>query len=158
MRVLCISDTHGRPPAPRTLPPADILIHAGDATMRGSPDEWADFKAWLANCPHPHKVFLPGNHDVHCPTYLGPNVQIAHDTLIEIGEVTMWGWSGSAWHDEGEPVTRPGPRSWAHWCTDEEQAGGLARMPEGLDILITHTPPLGILDRTARGPRVGCPS
>jgi Icc-related predicted phosphoesterase len=31
-----------------------------------------------------------------------------------------------------------------------------ALIPEGTDVLITHGPPFGILDWTARGERVGC--
>jgi len=32
-----------------------------------------------------------------------------------------------------------------------------AKIPKNLDILITHGPPFGILDRTTRGVNAGCP-
>ena len=33
-----------------------------------------------------------------------------------------------------------------------------SRIPEDVEILVTHTPPRGILDRTRRGKRAGCPT
>ncbi len=40
IRVVCISDTHGKMgKALRSIPDGDILIHAGDFTQRGHGDE-----------------------------------------------------------------------------------------------------------------------
>ena len=63
-RIVCISDTHGlhRKVA---VPEGDLLIHAGDFMRTGtSLEEIADFKDWLGEQPHPHKIVVAGNHDL----------------------------------------------------------------------------------------------
>ena len=62
MRVVLVSDTHNRHAA-IAVPDGDLLVHAGDATSRGTPQEVAAFNAWLLRLPHRHKVFIAGNHD-----------------------------------------------------------------------------------------------
>ncbi|OAQ62886.1 phosphoesterase [Pochonia chlamydosporia 170] len=61
IRIVCISDTHNRQP---TIPPGDVLIHAGDLTENGSFDEVQAGVTWLSSQPHKYKVFVAGNHDV----------------------------------------------------------------------------------------------
>ncbi|TDL25473.1 hypothetical protein BD410DRAFT_886723 [Rickenella mellea] len=58
--VVCISDTHNSTPI---VPPGDILIHAGDLTERGTPDELRSAVQWVASLPHPVKIVVAGNHD-----------------------------------------------------------------------------------------------
>ena len=60
MRIVCISDTHLEHP---DIPDGDVLLHAGDATFQGRPEEIRTFNAWFAALPHRHKVFVAGNHD-----------------------------------------------------------------------------------------------
>lgn len=157
MRILCISDTHGQPPDPASLPDVDVLIFAGDATMRGRVDEWARFAAWLGAVPARAKVVLDGNHDPGRPP-LGPGVINPHGQEIDALGLRVWGWAGSSFRDPGRPMRdEQGPRWWAHWKSDRAQTAALEAMPEGLDILVTHTPPAGILDECPAG-RVGCPA
>lgn len=42
MTILHISDTHSLHHQLQHLPPADILVHSGDFTLRGSEDEAHD--------------------------------------------------------------------------------------------------------------------
>ncbi|KAG6005671.1 hypothetical protein E4U21_007787 [Claviceps maximensis] len=69
IRIVCISDTHNKQP---TLPPGDILIHAGDLTENGSFEEVQRGLRWLSSQPHRYKVFVAGNHDV-----------LFHDAFLE---------------------------------------------------------------------------
>ena len=62
MKIVCISDTHNRH-AELRLPLGDVLIHAGDYSMRGHVAETEAFLGWFAAQPHPHKIFIAGNHD-----------------------------------------------------------------------------------------------
>ena len=63
MRIVCIADTHG-PHRQLEVPPADLLIHAGDFTFYSTPPSIvSDFDAWLGSLPHRHKVVVPGNHE-----------------------------------------------------------------------------------------------
>lgn len=61
IRIICISDTHNRTP---TLPPGDILVHAGDLTVHGTFDEVQLQLRWLSSQPHSHKIVIAGNHDI----------------------------------------------------------------------------------------------
>ncbi|CDO73139.1 hypothetical protein BN946_scf185007.g194 [Trametes cinnabarina] len=63
VRIVCISDTHSQHAKLGTLPDGDVLIHAGDLTHSGTPEELRDALQWLASQPHPHKLFIAGNHD-----------------------------------------------------------------------------------------------
>ncbi|MCB9714406.1 MAG: metallophosphatase domain-containing protein [Myxococcales bacterium] len=47
MRIVCISDTHGRH-ARLEVPPCDLPIHAGDATRRGRLEELRSALAWMS--------------------------------------------------------------------------------------------------------------
>lgn len=162
-RVLCISDTHNQHPEPAGLPEADVLVFAGDATLRGKAQEWARFWAWVeeVHAQVPHVVVVEGNHDVFpVPAPDGVHV-LCGGPVREVAGLRVWGWPGSAWRSEGERVGREAREidrgQWAHWQSDRAQAEALRALPEGLDILVTHTPPAGIGDRCAGG-RVGCPA
>ncbi|KAG6003768.1 hypothetical protein E4U43_000872 [Claviceps pusilla] len=61
VRIVCLSDTHNTRPS---VPPGDILIHAGDLTENGSFEEVQSGLRWLSSQPHRHKIFVAGNHDV----------------------------------------------------------------------------------------------
>lgn len=60
---VAISDTHNLHDR-LTLPFADVLLHAGDATLNGKLSEVERFVAWLSSLPHPTKIFCAGNHDL----------------------------------------------------------------------------------------------
>ena len=68
IRIVCISDTHNTHNSQPTLPHGDILIHAGDLTISGSQQEHDDVLSWLQSQPHPHKIFIAGNHDTFLAT------------------------------------------------------------------------------------------
>lgn len=55
MRIVCVSDTHGRHHL-TALPPGDVLIHAGDCTLDGSLEDIERFNDWLGTLNHlyPH--------------------------------------------------------------------------------------------------------
>merc|ERR550514_130323 len=57
-----ISDTHGHH-RKLTIPPGDVLIHAGDFTAFGREEHARDFNAWLGTLPHKHKIVVFGNHE-----------------------------------------------------------------------------------------------
>ena len=48
VRFVCISDTHGRTASiKRPIPAGDVLIHAGDITTYGHPQELNEFNTFL---------------------------------------------------------------------------------------------------------------
>jgi predicted phosphodiesterase len=151
VRIVCISDTHGRHDD-LVVPDGDVLIHAGDFTGRGEKAEVVAFSNWLAGLPHARKLVAAGNHDfafekrpsearswLTAATYL-------QDSGVTIDGVTFW---GSPWQ----------PRFF-DWAFNLDRGAPLAAkwalIPANTDVLVTHGPPHGILDRTSSGLHVGC--
>ncbi|KAI0672785.1 Metallo-dependent phosphatase [Trametes maxima] len=60
-RFVCISDNHSRA---FTVPPGDVLLHAGDLCRRGTFKDLQVTLDWLKKLPHPVKIFMAGNHDI----------------------------------------------------------------------------------------------
>lgn len=148
MRIVFLSDTHlidvvrGEP---LIVPDGDVVVHCGDALMRGSYDELKLFAQRFAALPHKNKVFVPGNHDVVLEENIEAalNIDWAHcliDRGLTIDGVKFW---GSPWQPEfcNWAFNLPrGPELKRHWDM----------IPEGTDVLVTHTPPMGVLDRVWR--------
>jgi Icc-related predicted phosphoesterase len=147
MRVVVVSDTHDNYPE---LPEGDLLIHCGDFSRDGGVEEIERAMCWLAEQPHRHKVVVPGNHDRALEgrsvwdglEWLGTRLLV--DRLVEIEGLKIY----------GSPWTLPW-QNFAFQRTEEELREIYARIPEGLDILVTHGPPYGVLDWTLRGDAIG---
>ena len=131
--ILHISDTHGAHRRIGELPAADVVVHSGDFTMTDSEAEAIDFLNWFCDLPHPHKIFICGNHD-EC-LYganidgLDSNVHYLCNSGVEIEGVKFY----------GVPM-------FIADCASERQDRNYAAIPDDTDVLITHTPPYGILD------------
>ena len=65
MKITFISDTHGKHHELTDALPkdTDLLIHAGDLSSMGRPQELENFLQWYDDLPIPNKVFIAGNHD-----------------------------------------------------------------------------------------------
>ncbi len=133
MKILHISDTHGSHRRIRSLPDADVLVHSGDFTINGSEQEALDFMDWFCDLPHPQKIFICGNHDdcLYSATIdgLDNNVHYLCNSGVEIEGLKCY----------GIPMFMDD-------CITDRQTKHYANIPEDTDILITHTPPFGILD------------
>ncbi|MCP9198692.1 metallophosphatase domain-containing protein [Gramella sp. GC03-9] len=150
MRLICLADTHNQH-RDLDLPEGDILIHAGDCTDGGSARESLDFLDWFSEQPHKHKILVPGNHDFffekeHHKDQIPENLHVLIGQSLEIKGIKFW----------GSPYT-PGM---ANWAFQRERGAELRshweQIPQDTQILITHTPPYGIMDDTARGLKLGC--
>lgn len=171
-RLVCLSDTHGqhgRLTGSFAVPDGDVLVFAGDACTSGTPEEWAAFCDWLGALPQTHKLVVAGNHDWPLQEsrpewdvsarYGSATVEAARRRLLEAGAVlledagfeavglTFW---GSPWvpffNDWAFNLPRGGPHL----------AEARRRVPTGLDVLVTHGPAFGVLDRTVVGDHAGC--
>lgn len=153
MRIVCVSDTHGRH-RDLTLPPGDLLVHAGDLTRRGRLDELEDFDRWLGSLDRAYrdKVVICGNHDFCFQEQpQAARARVTNAVYLEDGSATVGGLTvyGSPW--------QPWFGGWAfNLARGPDLAAVWAKIPAGTDILVTHGPPAGILDRTVRGEFVGC--
>jgi predicted phosphodiesterase len=161
-KIVLISDTHNKHnKLNNDLPEGDIIIHGGDATNLGRPYELIDFLNWFGGLNYKHKIFIAGNHDFcFLPTesifppiypdiaqeYKDKGIIYLMDQTVEVEGLKIY---GSPWQ----------PRFF-DWAFNVERGEAIAKkwetIPDGLDILITHGPPFGILDYTYTGQRVGC--
>lgn len=147
MKIVCLSDTHNCN-GQINVPDGDILIHSGDATIRGTEHEVEEFLSWFSSLPHRHKIFVAGNHDWlyeknnRFARLLTANFKIKYlqDSSVEIEGLKIY---GSPWQ----------PRFF-DWAFNLNRGAELAEkwklIPEDVDILITHCPPNGILDEVPR--------
>lgn len=155
MRIVVISDTHNLH-RQVTLPEGDLLIHAGDFTISGGGSKYGgnpydidvirDFNGWLGEQPHRYKIVIAGNHDrffEDCPEEaraLLTNARMLQDEVVEIEGLKLY---GSPW----TPTFPPGNRYWKfNKARGSEIAAVWRKIPDDLDVLITHGPPLGIRD------------
>jgi Icc-related predicted phosphoesterase len=151
MRCVAISDTHGMY-RDVVVPEGDVLIHAGDITRQGKLKELSDFNDWLAALPHRHKIVIAGNHD-----WCFQREQVAsralltaahylQDERLELDGVCFYGSPWQPWFFDFAFNLQRGPQLKARWDL----------IPAGIDVLITHGPPIGILDQVRSGQNVGC--
>jgi 3',5'-cyclic AMP phosphodiesterase CpdA len=68
LKIVCISDTHGRQFEIPNIPDGDILIHAGDFSSTGTTKDIESFVNWFDSQMHPVKIFIAGNHDTTLDT------------------------------------------------------------------------------------------
>jgi len=151
LRLVCLSDTHNLHERIE-VPEGDVLLHAGDATARGTPREVAAFGAFLAGLPHRHKIVIAGNHDF----LFEREPERARELLGEVTYLQDAGTQVEGLHVWGSPW-----QPWFHdWAFNLPRGKALAEkwalVPDTTDVLLTHGPPFGVLDETAHGQRVGC--
>ena len=127
MRILHLSDTHGLHHQISDLPEADVIVHSGDISHNGTESEVLDFLNWFIGLPYPHKIFVTGNHDLclwdaEFIEDLPANVHFLQDGGCEIDGVKFF---GLAYNHPEELI------------------------PDDTDIVVTHEPPVMILDKSA---------
>jgi Icc-related predicted phosphoesterase len=153
MKIVLFSDIHANQTT--HIPPCDILIFCGDFSYQGRIEETIAFLNWFEQQPAKHRIFISGNHDFL--GYQNPglfrslvkerkNIYYLEDSGIEIKGLKIWGLPWTPIFNE-----------WAFMLADESPAmeQRMSVIPTGLDLLISHGPPYGVLDRTVDGEFAG---
>lgn len=148
MKLVLISDTHCYK---MPLPDGDILIHAGDLTSGGTIRECQRELDWLNSQPYKYVVIVAGNHDfafeeAKPALKLGRIIYLENDG-VEINGIKIY----------GSPVQ---PR-FMNWAFNVDRGEAIRkywnRIPNNVDVLVTHGPPAGILDQALFGSEhLGC--
>jgi len=153
LRIVCISDTHGQHPK-LGVPDGDVLIHAGDFMAFGdTPREIVDFNQWLGKQPHRHKIVIAGNHDLMFERHPGAARELLDNAIYlensgtEVEGLKIW----------GSPV-QP---EFNNWAFNVARGAAIRRywemIPDSTDVLVTHGPPFGMLDKPHPStPHLGC--
>jgi Icc-related predicted phosphoesterase len=168
-KILCLSDTHDFQQYMKgdceNLPRAEILVHAGDFTVRGTATEVMHFRQWM-NKLHVKRVVqcvvvVAGNHELSFEPERAkyeavrikqeelkrtltslPNLYYLEDSSIEIMGIRFY----------GSPWTTPiaGKMDWAFQRRDADLADVWLKMPGRgeVDVLVTHSPPYGQGDQS----------
>lgn len=126
MRIIQISDTHSKHHLLTDLPPADVVVHCGDITENGTEEEVLDFLNWFITLPYKHKIFVTGNHDLCLWDATGienlpKNVHFLQDRECEIEGIKFFGLA----YNHSEQL-----------------------ISSEVDVLVSHEPPLMILDES----------
>jgi Icc-related predicted phosphoesterase len=152
LKIVVVSDTHGQHERLGILS-GDVLIHCGDFGVgdRNGQKSIADLDSWFSRQRFRSIICIGGNHD-----FLAEELQsrgkpvFRHAIYLEDESATLDGlvFYGAPWVPE--------LASWAHYRTADELKRAWAKIPENVDVLITHTPPKGILDKNSNGRECGC--
>jgi len=140
--ITIIGDTHGCHQQ-LNLNSSDILIHTGDVTAYETEPELYDFLVWFVQQPFKYKVFVAGNHDLCLDS---PNPPFVKELPSDVFYLNNQSVCIEGINIYGSPVSpfQSGMAFNRHRGVDIEKEWQL--MPFNTNILITHTPPAGILD------------
>lgn len=163
IKIVAISDLHGGLAFLDSLPDGDILTISGDiCPVRGSHNP-TNQAHWINNHFHPwcsdlidrgvfkHITWINGNHDFFINPkrnlltengfVIPPNVHCLNNRMIELDGVKIF---GSPW--------TPTFGNWAWMKSEEELKDIFAKIPEGLDILLSHGPAYCLNDTITQYP------
>ena len=138
------------------LPPADIIVCAGDMTSVGKEHEIRNFLKWFSGLDqYTYKIFIAGNHDwlydregSFARSLTPDNVIYLEDSGVEVMGLKFY----------GSPVQLEFC-NWAFNKTEEQLTKHWLAIPDDTDILITHSPAYGYLDVVeGRKDHLGSPS
>lgn len=161
MRIVFISDTHGfhsaiGPMFQNALPEGDVLVHAGDLSNVGKLKEIVEFAEYTKRWKFKHKICIGGNHDFFLEKEPSLSFEIfqksgwiyLRDVPVVIDGIKFY---GSPWTPEffdwAFMLPRGSPIMKSAWDLIHQDT----------DVLITHGPCYGILDKVVRDRiNVGC--
>ncbi|KAL8407701.1 hypothetical protein RB594_006512 [Gaeumannomyces avenae] len=183
-RFLIISDTHGLglPEESRPKERVDVAIHCGDMTDGSRIEEYHTALRLLRQVDAPLKLVIPGNHDVSTderamrrlvreafpPLDLGLAVKECSEVralltgeqatehgihFLEEGTHRFTLANGASLTVYASPYT---PAFGNGAFQFEPDSGHDFAIPQDVDVVMTHGPPRGILDRVPGSGSVGC--
>lgn len=158
MKITAIGCLHGYYPK---LDGGDLLIVTGDLTAHDKTKDYQEFFDWLLLQKYSKKIYISGNHDnllkdaiprKHHRLYSNESPQdelfeYLCDSGTEFEGLKIW---GSPWSLTFDGIN---PKCASFTGTEKELQQKWDLIPEDTDILITHTPPNGILDAVQDYPR-----
>jgi Icc-related predicted phosphoesterase len=144
--IHAISDLHGHKPK---LPGGDALIIAGDCTGVDTASQWRAFGRWLGKQAYAEIILVAGNHDGLLYENKDLALSFMPPNLTYLEDWQTWLANGISIY--GTPWT-PRFNDW-YFMADrgDEMRKKLDSIPTGIDILVSHGPPYGILDQINKG-------
>lgn len=148
LRFVCLADTLGHH-ASVPLIPADVLLFAGNLTNSGGLNQIAAFSSWLETYPAARKVLVAGSQDVTFDAQFynlhwrrfhlkRQEAELAVSTILECRDAIYLENSSvdvAGLHLFGTPCSVGALSTTGAFAGN---AGQWARIPEGVDVLVTH--------------------
>ena len=138
------------------VPPGDVLLHAGDFSNKGEEHDVIKFNAFLGSLPHRYKIVIAGNHDLSFDTVeYGKKLwkNFAHKTKLDSDKLKSSLTNALYLEDFGCEVNgikiygSPWQPAFFDWGFNLPRGQALLdqwdKIPEDIDVLITHGPPIG---------------
>lgn len=154
MKIVCMSDIHGQYSKFQfDIPDGDVFVFTGDISQNTLEDlNVKYFNKFLNSLPHKHKVIICGNHDFIFEKkdghelLVGEGIHYLQDEEIIIDGVKFYGSPWQPW--------------FYNWAFNLKRGKALAdiwaKIPDDVNILLTHGAPKGILDVAPSGDVTGC--
>lgn len=153
MKLVIISDTHNLHNE-LNLPSGDVLIHCGDYSYSGQDNEVISFLTWMQEQTKKYRLVIGGhgNHElgpyedrehfnelktVFAPDVIWPHMRIFTDPVTSLNFFFS-------------PYVTTINGRWAFEASSSEYQEIVKRIPDYVDILISHGPPFNILDTFVR--------
>jgi Icc-related predicted phosphoesterase len=141
MKIVALSDTHTKHNQ-ITIPKGDILIYAGDFEIRNTID-LVEMRDWLNKLNFKYIITIFGNHDFtdkattnYIKDVFGKKINYLCNNAIIIEGLKIWGSSYSPLFND-----------WAWMKPDNDLKEIWNIIPNDVDIVVTHCPCYGILDK-----------
>jgi len=151
IKIWHFGDTHGKhfflnPPS------ADVAIFSGDAGLSRDPtqnlEEVMDFLNWYRDVDIPIKIFVAGNHDSSIEKRLITKEEMLSKNIIYLEhEDLIIEVKNKRFSIFGSPYV-PTFGNWSFMKNRSKLNRFWEQIPEDTDILVTHGPPMNILDST----------
>lgn len=149
MRILHLSDTHGFHRQINIPAGIDLVAFTGDESNHINPainfNEFLDFMEWFRDLPVMHKLFIPGNHSTYIYRHESEAGEILEKNGIRLLNRKLINVAGINFYGE---ATVPIYGDWAYMANRNKMSKYWEHIPEETNVLLTHTPPKGILDTT----------
>ncbi len=149
MKIWHISDTHTYHEQLRIPEGIDMVIHSGDCSNPRDPynnePEVRQFLDWYKSLPIEHKIYVAGNHDTSIEKRLVQPIEFAEAGILYLEDDYVMVEGLKIF---GSPYT-PNFGNWA-FMKDRVKLDRYwpQAMPDYADIVVTHGPPKGILDKS----------
>src|SRR5690625_6348978 len=137
MRILHLSDTHNQHNFLNDFPSEHLIIHSGVFSVAGTASEFRVFLKWFLDLNYQYKIFIGGNHDSfleensqkEIQSILPKNCHYLCHSGVTIENIKFWGVPMFVSED-----------------LDGSYFEQIKKIPADIDVLVSHHPPLGILD------------
>ena len=152
MKICAIADLHTLIDNFDFIPKGSVLVVAGDFSNTGALVDAKSFNQMIATIKNKYKIIVAGNHDIAMESNMGMAKDLLSNAIYLMDEAIII--DGVKFY--GTPWQLPF-NDWAFNKPEKELKEIFSMIPSDTNVLISHSPPYGILDM-AYGKHLGSKS